>query len=265
MSLKGPIFPKIKSALKSLIKDKTKEHTVKITPFGATKHLIVGKTDLLMLGINIEETQNGFIYVGVEELEGAVHQDGLSYVPIPSERFNHVRKFFEMKHEPYRSKKSGFFARRKGILHAKDVQTTTAKHAELQQQLKKKDRELKRKEKEIDNLNRKVATQRGRLADALAIGLLPAGLELPISLENVSRLSYGADGLVIEIDEKERWLHLHFIETNYTSGKGEPELTSTQRKLRKLIKSDRVTCHFHHWYIDEQGVWNTKKQNTPKS
>ena len=265
MSLKGPIFPKIKSALKSLIKDKTKEHTVKITPFGATKHLIVGKTDPLMLGINIEETQNGFIYVGVEELEGAVHQDGLSYVPIPSERFNHVRKFFEMKYEPYRSKRSGFFARRKGILHAKDVQTTTAKHAELQQQLKKKDRELKRKEKEIDNLNRKVATQRGRLADALAIGLLPAGLELPISLENVSRLSYGADGLVIEIDEKERWLHLHFIETNYTSGKGEPELTSTQRKLRKLIKSDRVTCHFHHWYIDEQGVWNTKKQNTPKS
>ena len=29
MSLKGPIFPKIKAALKSLIKDKTKEHTVK--------------------------------------------------------------------------------------------------------------------------------------------------------------------------------------------------------------------------------------------
>ncbi len=255
MSLKGPIFPKIKSALKSLIKDKTKEHTVKITPFGATKHLIVGKTDPLMLGINIEETQNGFIYVGVEELEGAVHQDGLSYVPIPSERFNHVRKFFEMKYEPYRSKRSGFFARRKGILHAKDVQTTTAKHAELQQQLKKKDRELKRKEKEIDNLNRKVATQRGRLADALAIGLLPAGLELPISLENVSRLSYGADGLVIEIDEKERWLHLHFIETNYTSGKGEPELTSTQRKLRKLIKSDRVSCHFHHWYVGGDGDW----------
>ena len=96
MSLKGPIFPKIKAALKSLIKDKTKEHTVKITPFGATKHLIVGKTDPLMLGINIEETQNGFIYIGEEELEGAVHQDGISYLPIPSERFNHVRKFFEM-------------------------------------------------------------------------------------------------------------------------------------------------------------------------
>ena len=64
MSLKGPIFPKIKAALKSLIKDKTKEHTVKITPFGATKHLIVGKTDPLMLGINIGETQNGFIYIG---------------------------------------------------------------------------------------------------------------------------------------------------------------------------------------------------------
>ena len=154
MSLKGPIFPKIKAALKSLIKDKTKEHTVKITPFGATKHLIVGKTDPLLLGINIEETQNGFIYIGEGELEGAVHQDGISYLPIPSERFNHVRKFFEMKHEPYRSRKSGLFARRRGILHAKDVETTTAKHAELQQQLKKKDRELKRQEKEIENLNR---------------------------------------------------------------------------------------------------------------
>ena len=96
MSLKGPIFPKIKAALKSLIKDKTKEHTVKITPFGATKHLIVGKTDPLMLGINIEETQNGFIYIGEEELEGAMHEKGITYLPIPSERFNHVRKFFEM-------------------------------------------------------------------------------------------------------------------------------------------------------------------------
>ncbi|MDA7492240.1 hypothetical protein N8392_01710 [Candidatus Poseidonia sp.] len=256
MSLKGPIFPKIKAALKSLIKDKTKEHTVKITPFGATKHLIVGKTDPLMLGINIEETQNGFIYIGEEELEGAVHQDGISYLPIPSERFNHVRKFFEMKHEPFRSRKSGLFARRKGILHAKDVQTTTAKQAELQQQLKKKDRELKRQEKEIENFNRKVATQRGRLADALAIGILPADVELPISLENVSRLTHGADGLVIEIDEKERWLHLHFIETNYSSGKGEPELTPTQRKLRTLIKRERVSCHFHHWYVDESNEWN---------
>ena len=152
MSLKGPIFPKIKAALKSLIKDKTKEHTVKITPFGATKHLIVGKTDPLMLGINIEETQNGFIYIGEEELEGAMHEKGITYLPIPSERFNHVRKFFEMKHEPYRSRKSGLFARRKGILHAKDVETTTAKHAELQQQLKEKDREIKRLEREIADL-----------------------------------------------------------------------------------------------------------------
>ena len=255
MSLKGPIFPKIKAALKSLIKDKTKEHTVKITPFGATKHLIVGKTDPLMLGINIEETQNGFIYIGEEELEGALHEKGITYLPIPSERFNHVRKFFEMKHEPYRSRKSGLFARRKGILHSKDVATATAKHAELHEQIKKKERELKRQEKEIENLNRKVATQRGRLADALAIGILPVGVELPIPLENVSRLTHGADGLVIEIDEKERWLHLHFIETNYSSGKGEPELTPTQRKLRTLIKRDRVSCHFHHWYIDSSGEW----------
>ena len=256
MSLKGPIFPKIKAALKSLIKDKTKEHTVKITPFGATKHLIVGKTDPLMLGINIEETQNGFIYIGEEELEGALHEKGITYLPIPSERFNHVRKFFEMKHEPYRSRKSGLFARRKGILHSKDVATATAKHAELHEQIKKKERELKRQEKEIENLNRKVATQRGRLADALAIGILPVGVELPISLENVSRLTHGADGLVIEIDEKERWLHLHFIETNYSSGKGEPELTPTQRKLRTLIKRERVSCHFHHWYVDESNEWN---------
>ena len=71
MSLKGPIFPKIKSMLKSLIKDKTKEHTMKVTPFGATKHLIVGKTDPLMLGINIEQTKNGFIYVGEEEMDSA--------------------------------------------------------------------------------------------------------------------------------------------------------------------------------------------------
>ena len=258
MSLKGPIFPKIKAALKSLIKDKTKEHTVKITPFGATKHLIVGKTDPLMLGINIEETQNGFIYIGEEELEGAVHQDGISYLPIPCERFNHVRKFFEMKHEPYRSRKSGLFARRKGILHAKDVQTTTAKHAELQEQLKKKDREIKRLEREIDHLNRRVATGRGMLVDALAIGILPVEAELPIPLKNVSRLNYGADGLEIEIDTQEQMLHLHFIETNYTSKKGEPDLTSTQRKLRSLIKRDRVKCHFHHWYIDENKKWKFK-------
>jgi len=256
MSLKGPIFPKIKAALKSLIKDKTKEHTVKITPFGATKHLIVGKTDPLMLGINIEETQNGFIYIGEEELEGALHKKGITYLPIPSERFNHVRKFFEMKHEPYLSRKSGLFARRKGILHAKDVETATAKHTELLEQLNEMDRELKRQEKEIKNLNRKVATQRGRLADALAIGILPVDVELPISLENVSRLSHGADGLVIEIDVKERWLHLHFIETNYSSGKGEPELTPTQKKLRNLIKRDRVSCHFHHWYVDDSNEWN---------
>ena len=255
MSLKGPIFPKIKAALKSLIKDKTKEHTVKITPFGATKHLIVGKTDPLMLGINIEETQNGFIYIGEEELEGALHKKGITYLPIPSERFNHVRKFFEMKHEPYRSRKSGLFARRKGILHAKDVQTTTAKHAELQEQIKKKDREIKRLEREVDHLNRRVATERGMLADALAIGILPIGVELPIRLNNVSRLNYGTDGLVIEIDEKERWLHLHFIETNYTSKKGEPALTSTQRKLRGLITRDRVKCRFHHWYVDADGKW----------
>jgi len=255
MSLKGPIFPKIKSMLKSLIKDKTKEHTMKITPFGATKHLIVGKTDPLMLGINIEQTKNGFIYVGEEEMDSASHQDGISYIPIPSERFNHVRKFFEIKHEPYRSKRSGLFARRKGILHAKDVKTSTEKQAKLQRDLTKKDRELKRKEREIENLNRKVATQRGRLADALAIGLLPAVVDLPISLENVSRLNYGADGLVIDIDEKERLLHLHFIETNFSSGKGEPELTLTQRKIRQLIERDRVKCHFHHWYFIDNGGW----------
>jgi hypothetical protein len=237
------------------VKDKTKEHTIKITPFGATKHLIIGKTDPLILGINIEETKNGFIYVGEEEFDATVHQNGLSFLPIPSERFNHVRKFFEMKYEPHRQKKSGLFARRKGILHAKDVQTTTAKYAELQQQLKKKDIELKRKEREIETLNRKVATQRGRLADALAIGLLPVGVELPISLENVSRLSHGADGLVIDIDEKERRLHLHFIETNFSSGKGEPELTLIQRKIRQLIERDRVKCHFHHWYIDDDKSW----------
>ena len=258
MSLKGPIFPKIKAALKSLIKDKTKEHTVKITPFGATKHLIVGKTDPLMLGINIEETQNGFIYIGEEELEGAMHEKGITYLPIPSERFNHVRKFFEMKHEPYRSRKSGLFARRKGILHAKDVQTTTAKHAELQQQLKKKDRELKRQQKKIENLNRKVATQRGRLADALAIGILPADVDLPISLENVSRLNYGADRLVIDIDKEERLLHLHFIETNFSSGKGQPELTRVQKNIRFLIKKQRVICHFHHWYVGPNAEWILK-------
>ena len=259
MSLKGPIFPKIKAALKSLIKDKTKEHTVKITPFGATKHLIVGKTDPLMLGINIEETQNGFIYIGEEELEGAAHKDGISYLPIPSERFNHVRKFFEMKHEPYRSRKSGLFARRKGILHAKDVETSTEKQAKLQRELAKKDRELKRKEREIENLNRKVATQRGRLADALAIGLLPADVDLPISLENVSRLNYGADGLVIDIDKEERLLHLHFIETNFSSGKGEPELTRVQKNIRFLIKKQRVICHFHHWYVNQLGDWDIKE------
>ena len=44
---------------------------------------------------------------------------------------------------------------------------------------------------------------RGRLADALAIGQLPADVELPISLKRL-RLNHGADGLVIEIDEKER-------------------------------------------------------------
>lgn len=259
MSLKGPIFPKIKSMLKSLIKDKTKEHTMKITPFGATKHLIVGKTDPLMLGINIEQTKSGFIYVGEEEMDSAFHEKGFSYIPIPSERFNHVRKFFEIKHEPYRSKRSGLFARRKGILHAKDVETSTEKQAKLQRELAKKDRELKRKEREIENLNRKVATQRGRLADALAIGLLPADVDLPISLENVSRLNYGADGLVIDIDEKEKLLHLHFIETNFSTGKGEPELTRVQKNIRFLIKKQRVICHFHHWYVNQLGDWEIKQ------
>jgi len=240
------------------VKDKTKEHTMKITPYGATKHLIIGKTDPLILGINIQETKNGFIYVGEEEFDATTHQNGLSFLPIPSERFNHVRKFFEMKYEPHRQKKSGLFVRRKGILHAKDVQTTTAKYAELQEQLKKKDIELKRKEREIETLNRKVATQRGRLTDALAIGLLPVGVELPISLENVSRLSHGADGLVIEIDEIKGWLHLHFIETNFSTGKGEPKLTLTQRKIRQLIERDRVKCHFHHWYLGGDGSWNFK-------
>ena len=115
---------------------------------------------------------------------------------------------------------------------------------ELQEQLKEKDREIKRLEREVDHLNRRVATERGMLADALAIGILPIGVELPIRLNNVSRLNYGTDGLVIEIDEKERWLHLHFIETNYTSKKGEPALTSTQRKLRSLITRNRVKCRF---------------------
>ena len=163
-----------------------------------------------------------------------------------------------MKHEPYRSRKSGLFARRRGILHAKDVQTTTAKHAELQQQLKKKDRELKRQQKKIENLNRKVATQRGRLADALAIGILPADVDLPISLENVSRLNYGADRLVIDIDKEERLLHLHFIETNFSSGKGQPELTRVQKNIRFLIKKQRVICHFHHWYVGPNAEWILK-------
>jgi hypothetical protein len=159
-------------------------------------------------------------------------------------------KILRNQHELYRSKRSGLFARRKGILHAKDVKTSTEKQTKLQRDLAKKDRELKRKEREIENLNRKVATQRGRLADALAIGLLPADVDLPISLENDSRLNYGADGLVIDIDEKERQLHLHFIETNFSSGKGEPELTRVQKNIRFLIKKQRVICHFHNWYVD---------------
>ncbi|MGB1955747.1 MAG: hypothetical protein ACPHUK_09130, partial [Candidatus Poseidoniaceae archaeon] len=73
-----------------------------------------------------------------------------------------------------------------------------------------------------------------------------------------SRLNYGADGLVIDIDEKERRLHLHFIETNFSSGKGEPELTLIQRKIRQLIERDRVKCHFHHWYVNQTGDWEIK-------
>jgi len=51
---------------------------------------------------------------------------------------------------------------------------------------------------------RKAAKDRGRLSDALVIGILPSGVEFPISVENISGLDHGADGLVNEIDEKER-------------------------------------------------------------
>ena len=74
-----------------------------------------------------------------------------------------------MKHEPYRSRKLDCLLGAKASFMRKTCRPPRPNTQNFRSNSRRRS-ELKRQEKER-NLNRKVATQRGRLADALAIGL----------------------------------------------------------------------------------------------
>jgi hypothetical protein len=253
MGIRRVKFPRSQGDLRTDWKDKSKPARVKITPSGSQKHHLIGDMAFSRTVISIEGTNSGFLFVEVDQFERAQHQNGETWIPFDTEEFNHASEFLEVQFLPHRSGVlQGISAASKKVKSRLDFRknpgpTVDDRVAELEKL-------VKTLEAENDALERKLAAERGLVADAIATGMIPSDLDLPFPLKHVVRLHNVFDGFCLEYKSDRSTLHL--IEGNYTSS-SKAAFTWAQRKVIKQIKEGKLFVKFHSicW---TQGGWVIK-------
>ena len=248
-------FPKADKIIRKYTKNKKADLAVKVTPSGADRHPRFGSMHHTRCAISIEDSWDGYLFVTQEERMKFFQRDGICYVPIPSERFVLQNEYLDARYMENRTLTKK--VQEKFSNQVRKVRRRPIKPSR-DEEILRLENEVRKRNNEIDGLEKMLNVQKGALVDAIALGIIPPIKSPPFPLQHVSKLSRGPDALSIHSPEQ-GVLALDFIEGNWTSKKGEPGMTRTQRQIKQLLKEGEIRIRLWHHYQDGTGEWFWKK------
>jgi len=225
-------FANLSKKEKRYLKNSTKGHGVKVTPFGTTSHKVVGRLNPELSVINLVDSSTSFVKIEREHLENAQEIDD-EYVAIMIPKKIHEEA-------------------------VRGIDETISKKPREQKKWKKQETLLPNFSvlaNVKENPKEKIKSNKHRLEgiyyEMMFAGLVPMHETPPFPLDHVTQLRYGCDFLAYE------WigniLHLHWIEANIERNNSYPTLTKIQRRFRDAIRNRKVVNHYHHKWVDGEG------------
>ena len=225
-------FANLSKKEKRYLKNSTKGHGVKVTPFGTTSHKVVGRLNPELSVINLVDSSTSFVKIEREHLENAQEIDD-EYVAIMIPKKIHEEA-------------------------VRGIDETISKKPREQKKWKKQESLLPRfsvlanvKENPKEKMKSNKHRLEGIYYEMMFAGLVPMHEPPPFPLDHVTQLRYGCDFLVHE------WigniLHLHWIEANIERNNSYPTLTKNERRFRDAIFNRKVVNHYHHKWVDGKG------------
>jgi len=254
-------FPAADRLIRKYQKNKKADFAVKVTPFGADRHPRIGSMHNSRSVISIEGSWDGYLHTTQDERKDSYHRRGISWVPIPTEKFRLQCEYLDAKYMENRNLASKTMEM--VTLSARSLRRRGARRSRDEEILKLKD-ELRKKQLEIERLEQSIGFQRGAIVDAITMGILPPVVEPPFPLKHAAKLPRGPDALSIH-SPRSNTLAFEFIEGNWTSKNEEPKLTASQGLFRRVIRSGKLEIRLWHHYQDGSGKWTWKKLAERKS
>ena len=236
-------FANLSKKEKRYLKNSTKGHGVKVTPFGTTSHKVVGRLNPELSVINLVDSSTSFVKIEREHLENAQEIDD-EYVAIMIPKKIHeeaVRGIDETISKKPREQKK--WKKQETLLPNFSVLVDV-----------KENKKEKSESKELEELRRfkhQYHSMEGMYIEMMIAGLIPMHRPPPFKFFQVTQLRYGCDFLSYEW--RGNVLHLHWIEINLERRKKYPGLTRNELRFKKAIENGNLVNHYHNTWVDGKG------------